>query len=98
MCVMPVGMAEVLTCDITVRVGQKAKKGEQIAMFHFSRNGRSTHCFRPRVNLVWDMHGQDDKIGLNSSNIRVNERIATVVSKGDKGPVLLPPKIPEMET
>jgi phosphatidylserine decarboxylase len=94
---MPVGMAEVSTCDITVHVGQKVKKGEQIGMFHF---GGSTHClfFRPGVNLVWDMHGQEDKIGLNSSNIRVNERIATVVTKGGRGPVLLPPKIPRLET
>jgi hypothetical protein len=44
------------------------------------------------------MHGQEDKIVLNSSNIRVNERIATVFTKGGKGPVLLPPKIPGLET
>jgi phosphatidylserine decarboxylase len=56
MCVMPVGMAEVSTCDATVCVGQKVKKGEQIGMFHF---GGSTHClfFRLGVNLVWDMYG-----------------------------------------
>jgi phosphatidylserine decarboxylase len=55
MCVMPVGMAEVSTCDATVCVGQKVKKGEQIGMFHF---GGSTHClfFRLGVNLVWDMY------------------------------------------
>jgi hypothetical protein len=44
------------------------------------------------------MHGQEDRVGLNSSNIGVNERIATVVTKGGKGPVLLPPKIPGLET
>lgn len=96
MCVMPVGMAEVSTCDITVEVGQKIKKGDQLGMFHF---GGSTHClfFRPGVNLVWDMHGQEHNIGLNSSNIRANERIATVITKGGDGPALLPPMIPTRE-
>lgn len=90
MCVMPVGMAEVSTCDITVSVGQKVKKGDQLGMFHF---GGSTHClfFRPGVNLVWDMHGQEHIIGLNSSNIRINERIATVVTGDGGGPILMPP-------
>ncbi len=75
MCVMPVGMAEVSTCQITVYEGQHVKKGDQLGMFHF---GGSTHClmFRPGVKLVFDMHGQTP--GLNSNNIPVNSRIATV--------------------
>jgi phosphatidylserine decarboxylase len=75
MCFMPVGMAEVSTCDITVYEGQHVKKGDQLGMFHF---GGSTHCliFRPGVKLAFDMHGQTP--GLNSSNIPVNARIATV--------------------
>lgn len=75
MCVMPVGMAEVSTCDITVAVGQHVNKGDQIGMFHF---GGSTHCliFRPGVNLQFDLHGQ--KPGLESSNIMVNAAIARV--------------------
>lgn len=32
MCVMPVGMVEVSTCDITVKEGQHVKKGEQLGM------------------------------------------------------------------
>ncbi len=40
-CVMPIGMAEVSSCLITVKVGQKVKKGEQIGYFQF---GGSTHC------------------------------------------------------
>jgi phosphatidylserine decarboxylase len=74
MCVMPVGMAEVSTCQITVFEGQHVRKGEQIGMFHF---GGSTHCliFRPGVNLEFDHHGQ--KPGLHSKNIHVNSRIAT---------------------
>lgn len=45
-----VGMAEVSTCDITVRVGEHIEKGQEIGMFHF---GGSTHCllFRKDVNI-----------------------------------------------
>jgi phosphatidylserine decarboxylase len=76
MCVLPVGMAEVSTCQITVYEGQHVTKGQQIGMFHF---GGSTHCliFRSAVNLEFDHHGQ--KPGLHSKNIHVNARIATVV-------------------
>ncbi|HTS25709.1 MAG TPA: phosphatidylserine decarboxylase family protein [Bryobacteraceae bacterium] len=75
MCVMPVGMAEVSSCQITVYEGQHVKKGDQIGMFHF---GGSTHCliFGPHVDLEFDLHGQ--KPGLDSNNIQVNSRIATV--------------------
>ena len=75
MCFMAIGMAEVSTCEITVYEGQHIKKGEQTGMFHF---GGSTHCliFRPGVNLDFDFHGQ--KPGLNSSNIPINAKIATV--------------------
>jgi len=75
MCILPVGMAEVSTCQITVYEGQRVRKGDQLGTFHF---GGSTHCliFRPGVNLEFDHHGQ--KPGLNSQNIHVNARIATV--------------------
>jgi phosphatidylserine decarboxylase len=77
MCFMAVGMAEVSTCEITVKVGQHVTKGEQLGMFHF---GGSTHCliFRPQVKLAFDLHGQ--KPGLESKNININSRIATVLS------------------
>ena len=75
MCVMPVGMAEVSTCDVTVSPGKKVRKGNEIGMFHF---GGSTHCliFRPGVQVAFDMHGQQP--GLEASNIPINSRIATV--------------------
>jgi phosphatidylserine decarboxylase len=75
MCVMPVGMAEVSSCEITVYEGQRVKKGDQLGLFHF---GGSTHClfFAPHVKLEFDLHGQTP--GLNSTNIPVNSRIATV--------------------
>ena len=78
MCVLPVGMAEVSTCQMTVYEGQHVRKGDQIGMFHF---GGSTHCliFRAGVNLEFDHHGQ--KPGLHAKNVPINARIATVVRK-----------------
>ena len=75
MCFLAVGMAEVSTCEITVYEGQRIKKGEQIGMFHF---GGSTHCliFQPGVSLEFDL--RDQKPSLNSKNINVNSKIATV--------------------
>lgn len=75
MCFMAVGMAEVSTCQITVFEGQHISKGQQLGTFHF---GGSTHCliFRPEVKLDFDLHGQTP--GLNSKNILINARIATV--------------------
>ena len=83
MCVLPVGMAEVSTCEITVYQGQHVKKGDQLGMFHF---GGSTHClmFRPGVRLDFDFGGQTP--GLTSSNIPVNARIATVVPTSERHP------------
>ena len=76
MCFMPIGMAEVSSCDISVYEGQHVNKGDPLGMFHF---GGSTHCliFRPEVNLEFDFHGQ--KPGLNSHNIAVRAKLATVI-------------------
>lgn len=75
MAVLFVGMAEVSSNEFTVYVGQHVNKGDQLGMFHF---GGSTHCliFRPGVKLKFDLHGQ--KPGLDSHNIPVRARIATV--------------------
>lgn len=54
-----VGMAEVSTCDITVKEGDHVTKGDQIGMFHY---GGSTHCllFRDGVNVTgFPEKGQD---------------------------------------
>jgi phosphatidylserine decarboxylase len=50
LCVVPIGMVEVSTCDITVKKGDRVKKGDEIGMFHF---GGSTHCvlFRKGVKI-----------------------------------------------
>ena len=78
MCVMPVGMAEVSSCEISVKPGDKVKKGDQLGMFHF---GGSTHCliFQPGVNLTFTQY---EKPGLDAQdNIRVNTEIAVVNPK-----------------
>lgn len=76
MCVMPVGMAEVSSCEIKVQPGDVVKKGDELGMFHF---GGSTHCliFRPGVNLEFSNY---ETPGLDApNNIRVNTQIAKVV-------------------
>lgn len=75
MAVLFVGMAEVSSNEITVREGQHVMKGDQLGMFHF---GGSTHCliFRPEVRLRFDLRRQTP--GLDTQNIPVRSRIATV--------------------
>ena len=75
---MPVGMAEVSSCEITVKPKDKARKGDELGMFHF---GGSTHCliFRPEVTLEFDTYGEQP--GLNAeNNIHVNTKIVKVLS------------------
>ena len=75
MCFIAVGMAEVSSCEITVTVGQKVKKGQELGMFHF---GGSTHCliFRPEVKLKFVKAAQNGS--LDASNIPVRSKIAKV--------------------
>ncbi|MBS1545387.1 MAG: phosphatidylserine decarboxylase family protein [Bacteroidetes bacterium] len=75
MCVMPVGMSEVSSCEVTVSAGDRVQKGDQLGMFHF---GGSTYClmFGPQVGLDFDLHGQTP--GLHSANLLLNQRLATV--------------------
>ena len=75
LCVMPVGMAEISSCDVTVQPGQRVRKGEQLGMFHF---GGSTHClmFGPQVALEFDLRGQQP--GLESEPIPINAHLARI--------------------
>lgn len=75
MCVMPVGMAEVSSCQITVNVGERVEKGQQLGMFHF---GGSTHCLilRPGVSLEFNFCGNPR---IKPTNLRVNTAIAKVL-------------------
>lgn len=66
-----VGMAEVSTCDITVKEGDRVKKGDEIGMFHF---GGSTHCLLFRKGV--DVTGFP-KPGMEE-NMPVRSRLATV--------------------
>ena len=75
MCFVAIGMSEVSSKDITVKEGDKVKKGDQLGMFHY---GGSTHCliFRPEVEIKFDTRGQTP--GLDTHNIPVRAKIATV--------------------
>ena len=75
MCFLAIGMSEVSSNDITVKEGEKVKKGDQLGMFHF---GGSTHCliFRSEVKIEFDTRGQTP--GLDTENIPVKAKIATV--------------------
>ncbi|KAI0374952.1 hypothetical protein BV20DRAFT_1048950 [Pilatotrama ljubarskyi] len=66
-----VGMAEVSTCEVTVKEGDEVAKGEQLGMFHF---GGSTHClvFGPRTKVSFD-----SEISPNT-DVKLNAPIATV--------------------
>ena len=57
MCFVAIGMVEVSSNEITVKEGDKVKKGDQLGMFHY---GGSTHCliFRPEVKIEFDTRGQ----------------------------------------
>ena len=81
MCFVSIGMVEVSSNEITVKEGDKVKKGDQLGMFHF---GGSTHCliFRPGVNIDFDTRGQTPS--LNTVNIPVKSKIATVSPAGKK--------------
>ena len=75
MCFVAVGMSEVSSDEITVRVGQHINKGDQLGMFHF---GGSTHVllFRPETNVKFNLHGQNPSIAGN--NIKVRSEIAHI--------------------
>ena len=76
MCVLPVGMAEVSTCEITgLRRPARARRATSSACS--TSAARRTACSSgPASGSTFDLHGQTP--GLNSGNIPVNARIATV--------------------
>jgi phosphatidylserine decarboxylase len=66
-----VGLHEVSTTEISVRVGQRIRAGEELGMFHY---GGSTHCliFQPHVNVEgFPMEAQH--------NVPVNGALARIV-------------------
>ena len=81
MCFVAIGMSEVSSNEITVKEGDKVKKGDQLGMFHY---GGSTHCliFGPEVKIEFDTRGQTP--GLHTDTIPVRAKIATVYPAQDK--------------
>ncbi|KAG9078135.1 hypothetical protein FS749_009912 [Ceratobasidium sp. UAMH 11750] len=69
---LAVGMSEVSTCDITVKQGDRLKKGDELGTFHF---GGSTYCliFRPQTKLRFDPERTSP-----GSNVLLNTVIAMV--------------------
>lgn len=66
-----VGMAEVSTCDIIVKVGQEVSKGDEIGMFHFSG---STLCLLFRAGM--DVQGLP--VSGGEANVPVRSHLANV--------------------
>jgi phosphatidylserine decarboxylase len=76
MSLIPIGMAEVSSCVVTVKEGQKVKKGDQIGYFQF---GGSTHCLVFRPGVIADFALQalpQGENGANSTLIKVNSLLA----------------------
>ena len=71
MAFVAVGMAEVSSCEVTVREGQVVKKGDQLGTFHF---GGSTHCllFRSGVKVQFSVEVGEDVL-LNAPIATVSE-------------------------
>lgn len=76
---VPVGMAEVSSCEITVAPGQKVGRGDQIGMFHF---GGSTHClvFQPGVALDFKVPVSNQP-NLDATNVAVKSNLAFLKKK-----------------
>ncbi|KAK5074972.1 hypothetical protein LTS08_005450 [Lithohypha guttulata] len=72
MCVVLIGMSEVSSNDVTVKEGQKIKKGEQLGMFHF---GGSTHCLMFRKGVKVSGFPEPGKV---KHNIPVRSKVAIV--------------------
>ncbi|KAF2794280.1 phosphatidylserine decarboxylase [Melanomma pulvis-pyrius CBS 109.77] len=76
MAIVQVGMAEVSSCEWTVKKGDTLTKGQDIGMFHF---GGSTHCliFRKGVELKWV---KDPMVTEGGKNLPVCGKLAQVVA------------------
>ncbi len=75
-CVMPIGMAEVSSCVVAVKPGQKIKKGEQIGYFQF---GGSTHCILFKKGAIAEFALPaipQGTLGQNSAIVPINSKIA----------------------
>jgi phosphatidylserine decarboxylase len=76
MCLMPVGMAEVSSCVVSVQEGQHVSKGDEVGFFQF---GGSTHCLVFRPGVIGEFALQAIPQGLNGANssvVKVNSLLA----------------------
>lgn len=76
-CIVPIGMAEVSSCIITVKEGQQVEKGEQIGYFQF---GGSTHCLLFKKGAIKEFSKQaipNPPQNTNSPVVLLNSQIAT---------------------
>jgi phosphatidylserine decarboxylase len=76
LCLIPIGMAEVSSCIVTVREHQKVRKGDQIGYFQF---GGSTHCLVFRNGVISQFAAGAIPQGPNGSssvNLNVNALLA----------------------
>ncbi|KKY37835.1 putative phosphatidylserine decarboxylase family protein [Diaporthe ampelina] len=76
MAIVFIGMAEVSSCEFTVKEGQDIAKGQELGMFHF---GGSSHCmvFRPGVDIQFVQPGPWDMD--HEQNFAVRSALAVVV-------------------
>ena len=78
-CFVGIGMFEVSTCDVVVKVNSKVKNGDELGMFHF---GGSSHCliFQKDAKIEFPKEwGSGNYIDPKKTKlVMVNSRIATV--------------------
>jgi phosphatidylserine decarboxylase len=70
-----IGMAEVSSCDITVPVGQRVRKGDELGMFHF---GGSSFCLVFPKEMSVSFNFQHEELGTHSKNLLLNIALAEV--------------------
>ncbi|KXN84035.1 Phosphatidylserine decarboxylase proenzyme 3 [Leucoagaricus sp. SymC.cos] len=79
MCFIAVGMVEVSSCEASVVVGQRVKKGEELGMFHY---GGSTYCLvlRPQTKVAFS-DGVAQSMEDRKTRVLLNAPLAYVAVK-----------------
>ena len=77
---MAVRMAEVSTCEVTVKKGERVKKGGQLRIFHFEG---STHglMFRRGGYVIFDL---PEKPWLSANIVHLHKAFAFMANPGNK--------------
>jgi phosphatidylserine decarboxylase len=72
-CVMPVGMVEISSCNINknIKPGHKVKKGDELGFFAY---GGSTHCLFFEPNVIKNFkHKKNDFVKMGQIIAEINE-------------------------